>query len=144
VRHSTMDVFSGSSLGGPRLRLEAVSDYLVFFVVDPVDDALAKEVRARVRAVAGSRGWRDNPPGFFDDPAPAPGSPRTTGGYLRVDEGAADGDDARAFCSAVQAFSSEFEIDLELQWREVVLGRVRSGVPDDGLEEGLAEVCGEG
>jgi hypothetical protein len=123
--------------------LGTVSDYLVFFVVDEVDDALADEVRARVRAVAGSRGWSGNPPGFFDDPSPAPGSPRTTGGYLRVDTGAADGGDARAFCAAVQAFSSEFEIDLELQWREVVLGRVRAGVPDDGLEERLAEVCGE-
>ena len=29
----------------------------------------------------------------------------------------------------------EFEIDVELQWREAVLGRVRAGVPDDGLEE---------
>jgi hypothetical protein len=120
-----------------------VADYLVFFVVDEVDDALAAEVRARVRAVAGSRSWRDNPPGFFDDPAPAPGSPRTTGGYLRVENGTADGDDARAFCAAVQAFSSEFEVVVELQWREAILGRVRAGIPDDGLEEQLAEVCGE-
>jgi hypothetical protein len=120
-----------------------VSDYLVFFVVDPVDDALAGEVRARMRAVAGGRAWRDSPPGFFDDPSPAPGSPRTTGGYLRVEAGIADGDDARAFCGAVQAFSAEFELDVELQWREVVLGRVRGGVPDDGLDEQLAEVCGE-
>jgi hypothetical protein len=121
-----------------------VSDYLVFFVVNAVDDALAAEVRSRVRAVAGSRTWRDTPPGFFDDPEPAPGSPRTTGGYLRVESGTADGDDARAFCAAVQAFSSEFEVDLELQWREAILGRVRAGVPDDGLEEQLATVCGEG
>jgi hypothetical protein len=121
-----------------------VPDYLVFFVVDEVDDALAAEVRARVRALAGGRPWRDHPPGFFDDPEPAPGSPRTTGGYLRVEAAVADGDDARAFCAAVQAFSSEFEIDVELQWQEAILGRVRAGVPDDGLEEQLAAVCGEG
>jgi hypothetical protein len=61
-----------------------------------------------------------------------------------VEAAAADGDDARAFCAAVQAFSSEFEIDVELQWQEAILGRVRAGVPDDGLEEQLAAVCGEG
>ena len=66
-------------------------------------------------------------------PAATCASPRAT----------ADGDDARAFCAAVQAFSSEFEVDVELQWRELVLGRVRAGVPDDGLEEQLAAVTGE-
>jgi hypothetical protein len=121
-----------------------VPDYLVFFVVDAVDDELAREIRARVRALSGSRAWRDHPPGFFDDPSPAPESPRTTGGYLRVEATTADGDDARAFCAAVQAFSSEFAVDVELQWREIVLGRVRGGVPDDGLEEQLAAVTGEG
>ena len=45
--------------------------------------------------------------------------------------------------AAVQAFSSEFAVDVELQWREQVLGRVRAGVPDDGLEEQLAAVTGE-
>jgi hypothetical protein len=35
-------------------------------------------------------------------------------------------------------------LDVELQWREVILGRGRSGVPDDGLEEALASVTGEG
>jgi hypothetical protein len=118
-------------------------DYLVFFVVDDVDDALAEEIRARVRAVAGARAWRDQPPGFFDDPAPAPDSPRTTGGYLRVERETADGDDVRALCAAVQALSGEFEVDVELQWRQAVLGRVRAGVPDDGLEEGLAAATGE-
>jgi hypothetical protein len=120
-----------------------VPDYLVFFVTDPVDDALAAEIRARVRAVAGARAWRDSPPGFFDDPAPAADSPRTTGGYLRVETGAADGDDARSFCAAVQAFSGELGLAVELQWRETLLGRVRAGVPDDGLEDQLAAVCGE-
>jgi hypothetical protein len=117
--------------------------FLVFFIVDDVDDAIAGQVRQRVRALAASRPWRDQPPGFFDDPEPAPGSPRTTGGYLRVDAHTADGDDARAVCAAVQAFSGEFEVDIELQWREQVLGRVRAGVPDDGLEEQLAAVTGE-
>jgi hypothetical protein len=120
-----------------------VPDYLVFFVTSEVDDALADQVRDRTRMLAGTRAWRDQPPGYFDEPEPAPGSPRTTGAFLRVEDDHADGDDARAFCAAVQAFSSEFEVDVELQWRERILGRVRAGVPDDGLEEGLAAVTGE-
>jgi hypothetical protein len=123
--------------------LGAVPDYLVFFVTDAIDDGLAERVHTVVRTLAGTRRWRDNPPGFFDDAAPAPDSPRTTGGYLRVDAEPADGDDARAFCAAVQALSAELLVDVELQWREVVLGRLRSGVPDDGLEEQLAAVAGE-
>ena len=119
-----------------------MADHLVFFVVDPVDDVLAGHVRSRVRMLAASRAWRDLP-GFFDDPSPGPESPRTTGGYLRVETGPADGDDVRAFCAAVQAFSAEFAVDVELQWREAVLGRVRAGTPDDGLEEQLAAVTGE-
>jgi hypothetical protein len=120
-----------------------VPEYLVFFVASEVDDDLAARVRERTRMLAGSRAWRDRPPGSFDDPAPAPGSARTTGAFLRVEGDAADGDDVRAFCAAVQAFSSEYEVDVELQWQERVLGRVRAGVPDDGLEEGLAAVSGE-
>ena len=120
-----------------------VPEYLVFFVASEVDDVLADQVRDRTRMLAGARQWRDQPPGYFDDPAPAPGSPRTTGAFLRVEQETADGDDARAFCAAVQAFSGEFEVDVELQWRERILGRVRGGVPDDGLEEGLAAVTGE-
>jgi hypothetical protein len=136
----------------------AVPQYLVFFVVDTVDDALAAHVRARVRMLARSRAWRDQP-GFFDDPASAGDTPRTTGGYLRVDADTADGDEPvspfglatgsrlrrrlLAFCAAVQAFSAEFSVDVELQWREAILGRVRAGVPDDSLEEALAAVTGE-
>lgn len=123
--------------------MTAVPDYLVFFVTDVVDDHLADEVRRRIQLLAGSREWRDSAPGFFDDPAPAPGSPRTTGGYLRIPDAHADEDEARAFCAAVQAFSTDAEVDVELQWRELILGRVRAGVPDDGLEEALREVTGE-
>ncbi len=123
--------------------MRGVPEYLVFFVTSAVDDALAESVRGRTRRLAGGRAWRDQPPGFFDDAAPAPGSPRTTGAFLRVEAGTADGDDARAFCAAVQAFSGEFEVDVEVQWRERILGRVRAGVPDDGLEEQLATVTGE-
>lgn len=124
--------------------MRGVPEYLVFFVTSEVDDALAAQVRDRTRMLAGTRAWRDRSPGYFDEPEPAPGSPRTTGAFLRVEQPHADGDDARAFCGAVQALSSEFEVDVELQWREQVLGRVRAGVPDDGLEEGLAAVTGEG
>ncbi len=118
-------------------------DYLVFFITGPVDDELSEHVRTRMQLLGGSRAWRDQPPGYFDDPEPSPASPRTTGGFLRIEHAPADGDDVRAFCAAVQAFSAEFMADVELQWREVVLGRVRAGVPDDGLEEQLAGVTGE-
>ncbi len=118
-------------------------EYLVFFVTSDVDDALAEHVQARTRMLAASRAWTDQPPGHFDEPEPAPGSPRTTGAFLRIESAVADGDDVRAFCAAVQAFSSEFTVDVELQWRERILGRVRAGVPDDGLEEQLAAVTGE-
>ena len=117
--------------------------YFVFFVVDEVDDDLAAAVRGRVRMLAGSRAWL-NEPGFFDDPAAAHDGVRTTGGFLRVEAEVADGDDVRAFCGAIQALSAEYEVDVELQWREAVLGRVRAGVPDDGLEEKLSAVCGGG
>jgi hypothetical protein len=120
-----------------------VPEYLVFFVTSPVDDTLAAHVHSRTRMLAASRVWRDQPPGFFDDAAPAPGSPRTTGAYLRVQQATADEDDVRGFCASVQAFSREFEVDVELQWQEQILGRVRAGVPDDGLEEQLATVTGE-
>lgn len=123
--------------------MRGVPEYLVFFVTSDVDDALAEHVRARTRMVAGARAWTGQPPGHFDEPEPAPGSLRTTGAFLRVEAGTADGDDVRAFCAAVQAFSSEFAVDVELQWRERILGRVRAGVPDDGLEEQLAAVTGE-
>lgn len=139
--------------------MAGVPDYLVFFVIDAVDDTLADEVRRRIQILAGARAWRDQPPGFFDDPEPAAESPRTTGGFLRIEADHADQDepvsscglttgsplrgDLRAFCAAVQALSTDAEIDIELQWRELILGRVRAGVPDDGLEEALREVTGE-
>jgi hypothetical protein len=123
--------------------LTAVPRYFVFFVTDPVDDGLAAEVQRRIRMVAAARAWSEHPPGFFDEPEPQPGSPRTTGGFLRVDGEAADGDDLRALCASVQAMSRDLEVDVELQWCEAVLGRVRAGVPDEGLEEGLSAAAGE-
>jgi alkylhydroperoxidase family enzyme len=119
-----------------------VPSYFVFFVVDDVDDELAREIRIRVRKLAAARAWR-NPPGFFDDPGAGDAARRTTGGYLRVEADTADGDDVRAVCAAVQALSRDHEVDVELQWREAILGRVRRGVPDDGLEEALTAATGE-
>ena len=116
--------------------------YFVFFIVDDVDDDLAQEVRTRIRKLAAARSWR-NPPGFFDDPAPSEDAKRTTGGFLRVEGETADGDDVRAVCAAVQALSRDREVEIELQWREAILGRVRRGVPDDGLEEALTAATGE-
>jgi hypothetical protein len=112
-----------------------VRAYLVFFVTDPVDDALATVLRERLRARAGAWAWASLPPGFFDDPAATDPAARTTGAYLRVEAGEVpDPDDVAAMWDWVLAASGELMVDFEVQWREQPLGRVCSGRPDKGLE----------
>lgn len=109
--------------------------YLVFFVTGPVDDDLATALRERLRARSGAWAWAADPPGFFDDPAAEHEGQRTTGAYLRVEEAAGpDPDDVAAIWDWVLTCSSELMVTMEAQWREVPLGRVHSGRPDDGLE----------
>jgi hypothetical protein len=108
-----------------------VPDYLVFFVVDPVDDELASSLRALVHALADEHPWTDRPPGWFDDPAARP-SQRTAGAFLRVD-GAAARDDVEAMWATALAASATLDVSIEVQWREEILGQVRAGVPDLGL-----------
>jgi hypothetical protein len=112
-----------------------VRAYLVFFVTDPVDDALASVLRERLRARAGAWAWAGSPPGWFDDPAAEDPGKRTTGAYLRVEAGEApDPDDVAAMWDWVLASSGEQMVTIEVQWREEPLGRVHAGRPDDGLE----------
>ena len=111
-----------------------MAGFLVFFVADPVDDALAAEVRHRVRALAAARLWEQHAPGSFDDPDPGAGM-RTTGGYLRLDRPAPG--DALAVLDAAGALSAEHGVTIEVQWDERVLGHVRGGVPDAGLTDAV-------
>lgn len=109
--------------------------YLVFFVTDPVDDDLAAALRERLRSRSGAWAWAASPPGFFDDPAAEHAGHRTTGAYLRVEEAAGpDPDDVAAMWDWVVTASAELMVTMEVQWREVPLGRVHSGRPDEGLE----------
>ncbi len=118
----------------PRDRRRASElSYLVFFVADPVDDALAGQVVERVRALAGARAWSAQPPGWFDDPGAETAAERTTGGYLRTDSTA--GEEARAVFTAVLALSGELGVHVELQFREELLGQVRRGEADRALRD---------
>ncbi len=93
-----------------------MSDYLVFFVADPVDDDLATAVRKRVRATAGA--------GWFDDSArPAE---RTAGGYVRVD--APEDEMGRALLQAASDVSALHGVVVEVQWREEVIGHIEAGI----------------
>jgi hypothetical protein len=119
-----------------------VRAYLVFFVTDPVDDELADALRSRLRARIGAWAWAATPPGFFDDPAAEHDGVRTTGAFLRVEEEAGpDQDDVAAIWDWVLDSSSELMVDFEVQWREVPLGRVRSGRPDEGLEQAVFRIA---
>jgi hypothetical protein len=108
-----------------------VPEYLVFFVADPVDDALARDLRALVRALGTEHDWSGRPPGWFDDPS-APPEQRTAGAFLRVDD-APVRTDVTALWAAAVAASATFGVTVELQWREEILGRVRAGIADLGL-----------
>jgi len=92
--------------------------YLVFFVRDPVDDALAGAVAAAVRAVQGA--------GWFDDPGADDGAERTTGGYLRCAD--PEGAPAAALLAAAHALSAEHDVTVEVQWREVPVAHIAGGV----------------
>ncbi len=91
--------------------------YLVFFVRDPVDDALARAVLDAVRSVEGAGG--------FDDPAAPSAAERTTGGFVRVgDPGEPAGE---ALLTLAARLSAEHAVAVEVQWREEVLGRLDAG-----------------
>jgi hypothetical protein len=109
-----------------------VSDVLVFFVADPVDDDLAREIRDRVTSLAGAHVWAGARPGFFDDLS-SNAARRTTGGYLRSPDVAG----AQRLWDAALEASAALGVTVELQWREAILGHVRAGEPDTGLREAV-------
>lgn len=91
--------------------------YLVVFSRDPVDDALADAILARVRTV-GDAGW-------FDDPGADTPAERTTGGYVRTDDPEAP--HAVALVDAACALSVEHGCTFEVQFREVAIAHVAEG-----------------
>lgn len=109
-------------------------DYLVAFVADAVDDALAATVRDRVRELAGARAWEVAPPGFFDDPEAPDPAQRTMGTYLRSPF---TQDEIAALAGLVRAVSAEHAVTFEVQLAEEVLGHVSAGVADAGLQRSL-------
>jgi len=94
-----------------------MSDYLVFFVADPVDDDLAAVVRKRVRATAGA--------GWFDDADAATPAERTAGGYVRV--AAAEDELGQSLLQAASDVSSLHGVVVEVQWREEIVGHFEDG-----------------
>jgi hypothetical protein len=105
--------------------------YLVYFVADAVDDAVASRVADRVRVLAARRSWRTDLPGFFDSEADEDGV-RTTGGYVKVTEDVVP-EDVIAVWEEIVGLSVELGAVIEVQYREEVLGRVCAGEPDEGL-----------
>ena len=79
-----------------------------------------------------ARSWPSAHVGFFDDPAADPGA-RTTGGYLRPAVPA----EIEALWGLARSVSADLQLVVELQWREAVLGHVRAGVPDPGLDTAI-------
>ena len=92
------------------------SAYLVFFVRDPVDDALADAVVGRLRAVSGA--------GWFDDPGADSGAERTTGGYVRAAPSEPTG---AALLDAARDLSASHGVAVEVQWREEAVGQLVGG-----------------
>jgi hypothetical protein len=102
-----------------------VSDYLVLFVADPADDGHADALRELARGLEGA--------GFFDDPEL--GGERTTGTYLRTDT--LEDPVALELIARVAELSLALAVRIEVQHREVILGHLESGLPDEQLAEAL-------
>ena len=99
--------------------------YLVLFVADPADDGHADALRELARGLEGA--------GFFDDPEL--GGERTTGAFLRTET---LGDPvALELIARVAELSGELGVRIEVQHREVILGHLVGGRPDDELAAAL-------
>lgn len=91
--------------------------YLVFFVRDPVDDALADAILERLRGCTGA--------GWFDDPGAASPAERTTGGYVRAEH--PEEPTARELIDVARDVSADHALLVEVQWREERLGLIEDG-----------------
>ena len=102
-----------------------MTGYLVMFVADPADDNHADALR---RTASGLRGA-----GFFDDPDL--GGQRTTGTYLETET--LEDPTALELIARVAELSGELECRIEVQHREVILGHLVAGRPDEALAASL-------
>ena len=98
-----------------------MSDYLVLFVADEADDGHADALRDTARSLKGA--------GFFDDPDL--GGRRTTGTYLET--GSLEDPVALELIARVAELSFALACRIEVQHREVILGHLVSGKPDEQL-----------
>jgi hypothetical protein len=102
-----------------------VSGYLVLFVADPADDTHADALRETARGLKGA--------GFFDDPEL--GGQRTTGTYLETET--LEDPVALELIARVAELSAELDCRIEVQHREVILGHLVAGRPDETLAASL-------
>ena len=102
-----------------------MSEYLVLFVADPADDGHADALRETARSLKGA--------GFFDDPEL--GGLRTTGTYLETDT--LDDPVALELIARVAEVSRALACRIEVQHREVILGHLVAGQPDETLAASL-------
>ncbi len=79
-------------------------------------------------------GFGTNGAGFFDDPVGD--EQRTVGAYARVD--ALTDDLAQALIGHVGELSGRFEVRIEIQFDEAILGHLVAGVPDGALMAALS------
>ena len=102
-----------------------MTGYLVLFVADAASDEHAAALREVARGLKGA--------GFFDDPEL--GGERTTGTYMRTETIADPA--ALELIARVAELSSELELRIEVQHREVILGHLVAGRPDEALAASL-------
>jgi hypothetical protein len=102
-----------------------VPDYLVLFIADPADDTHADALRETARSLKGA--------GFFDDPDL--GGQRTTGTYLETET--LEDPVALELIARVAELSAQLGCRIEVQHREVILGHLVAGQPDEPLAASL-------
>jgi hypothetical protein len=99
--------------------------YLVLFVADRAEDSHAAALRELASGLKGA--------GFFDDPEL--GGERTTGTFMRTETLAEPA--ALELIARVAELSGELELRIEVQHREVILGHLERGRPDEKLAAAL-------
>ncbi len=102
-----------------------MTGYLVLFVADPADDTHADALRETARSLKGA--------GFFDDPDL--GGQRTTGTYLETES--LDDHTALELIARMGELSAALACRIEVQHREVILGHLVDGRPDEQLADSL-------
>ena len=102
-----------------------MTGYLVMFVADEADDGHADALRETARSLKGA--------GFFDDPDL--GGHRTTGTYLETET--LDDPVALELIARVAELSAALACRIEVQHREVILGHLVAGQPDEKLASSL-------